>query len=177
MYLVTTAGKLIFNEILPDTFPYINEPTKDNIEGITPTKYFLEMGTNIPEAISKMELVNPFSKKTLQQIIAQVFKRFKTTETSMMLDRLKDLELKHIRLHSKIENTEAILKKIETSIENIDTTLSKFLVIEERVNNNTKDINRITERLVKTDDRFLGILISLLLVGISSLIGFVYNLK
>lgn len=95
----------------------------------------------------------------------------------MEVDRLKDLELKHIRLHSKIENTEAILKKIETSIENIDTTLSKFLVIEERVNNNTKDINRITERLVKTDDRFLGILISLLLVGISSLIGFVYNLK
>ena len=33
-YLVTTAGKLIFNEILPDTFPYINEPSKDNIEGI-----------------------------------------------------------------------------------------------------------------------------------------------
>ena len=94
-YLVTTAGKLIFNEILPDTFPYINEPTKDNIEGITPNKYFLERGTNIPEAIASMPVAGAFAKKTLQQIIAQVFRRYKTTETSMMLDRLKDLGFKY----------------------------------------------------------------------------------
>ena len=94
-YLVTTAGKLIFNEILPDTFPYINEPTKDNIEGITPSKYFLERGTNIPEAIASMPVAGTFAKKTLQQIIAQVFRRYKTTETSMMLDRLKDLGFKY----------------------------------------------------------------------------------
>ena len=94
-YLVTTAGKLIFNEILPDTFPYINEPTKDNIEGITPSKYFLERGTNIPEAIAAMPVAGAFAKKTLQQIIAQVFRRYKTTETSMMLDRLKDLGFKY----------------------------------------------------------------------------------
>lgn len=94
-YLVTTAGKLIFNEILPDTFPYINEPTNDNIEGITPSKYFLERGTNIPEAIASMPVAGAFAKKTLQQIIAQVFRRYKTTETSMMLDRLKDLGFKY----------------------------------------------------------------------------------
>mgnify|MGYP000787257248 FL=1 len=94
-YLVTTAGKLIFNEILPDTFPYINEPTKDNIEGITPSKYFLERGTNIPKAIASMPVAGAFAKKTLQQIIAQVFRRYKTTETSMMLDRLKDLGFKY----------------------------------------------------------------------------------
>ena len=94
-YLVTTAGKLIFNEILPDTCPYINEPSKDNIEGITPNKYFLERGTNIPEAIASMPVAGAFAKKTLQQIIAQVFRRYKTTETSMMLDRLKDLGFKY----------------------------------------------------------------------------------
>ena len=94
-YLVTTAGKLIFNEILPDTFPYINEPSKDNIEGITPNKYFLERGTNIPEAIASIPVAGAFAKKTLQQIIAQVFRRYKTTETSMMLDRLKDLGFKY----------------------------------------------------------------------------------
>ena len=94
-YLVTTAGKLIFNEILPDTFPYINEPTKDNIEGVTPSKYFLERGVNIPEVIKEMPVAGAFAKKTLQQIIAQVFRRYKTTETSMMLDRLKDLGFKY----------------------------------------------------------------------------------
>ena len=94
-YLVTTAGKLIFNEILPDTFPYLNEPSKENIEGITPSRYFLDMGVNIPEEIKKMEPANAFVKKTLTQIIAQIFKRYKTTETSVMLDKLKDLGFKY----------------------------------------------------------------------------------
>ena len=90
-YLVTTVGKIKFNEILPDSFAYVNEPTLDNISNITPNKYFLDRGTNIPEAIKEMPLVQPFAKKTLEQIIAQVFKRYKTTETSSMLDKMKDL--------------------------------------------------------------------------------------
>ena len=94
-YLVTTVGKLKFNEILPDTFPYVEEGTKANIEGITPDKYFLPMGSNIPEEIAKMELVTPFVQKTLGQLIAQVFKRYKTTETSIMLDKLKNLGFKY----------------------------------------------------------------------------------
>ena len=94
-YLVTTVGKIKFNEILPDTFAYINEPSDENISNITPNKYFLEMGTNIPEAIAKMELVKPFAKGTLEKVIAQVFKRYKTTETSTMLDKMKDLGFKY----------------------------------------------------------------------------------
>ncbi len=94
-YLITTPGKLIFNEILPDTFPYINEPTKENIEMITPSKYFVKPGVNIKEAIKEMPLVEPFPVKTLKQIIAQIFKLYKTTETSIMLDRLKDLGFKY----------------------------------------------------------------------------------
>ena len=94
-YLITTCGKIIFNEILPDSYPYINEGTKENIEGITPNKYFLEMGSDIQAEIKKMPLTKPFIKKTLGQIIAQIFKRYKTTETSIMLDKLKDLGFKY----------------------------------------------------------------------------------
>ena len=94
-YLVTTVGKIKFNEILPDSFAYINEPTDDNIQNITPNKYFLEKGTNIPEAIKEMPLVKAFAKGTLEKIIAQVFKRYKTTETSTMLDNMKDLGFKY----------------------------------------------------------------------------------
>ncbi|MBB6284348.1 DNA-directed RNA polymerase subunit beta' [Geobacillus subterraneus] len=89
--LLTTVGKLIFNEILPKSFPYINEPTTENIEGRTPDKYFLDKGVDVREEIRKRELVPPFKKKVLGQIIAEVFKRFKITETSKMLDRMKDL--------------------------------------------------------------------------------------
>ena len=90
-YLVTTVGKLKFNEIFPDSFQYINDGEKENIEGITPNKYFLSMGTNIPEAIAKMPIVKPFGKKVLTKLIAQIYKRYQTTETSIMLDKMKDL--------------------------------------------------------------------------------------
>ncbi|ANB60295.1 DNA-directed RNA polymerase subunit beta' [Anoxybacteroides amylolyticum] len=93
--LITTVGKLIFNEILPKSFPYINEPTQENIEERTPDKYFLDKGVNVKEEIGKRELVPPFKKKILGNIIAEVFKRFKITETSKMLDRMKDLGFKY----------------------------------------------------------------------------------
>lgn len=44
--LITTVGKLVFNEILPTSFPYINEPTKTNLEEETPARYFVERGTD-----------------------------------------------------------------------------------------------------------------------------------
>ena len=90
-YLVTTPGKIIFNEILPDSFPYLCEATSENIDGITPSKYFIEYGENIPEKIKEMPLTTPFNKGALEKIIAQMFKRYKTTETSIFLDKLKDL--------------------------------------------------------------------------------------
>ena len=97
-YLVTTVGKIKFNEILPDSFPFVNEPTDENIQQITPGKYFIDRGKNIPEEIAKMPLVKPFAKGALEKIIAQVFKRYKTTETSIMLDKLKDLGFKYSTL-------------------------------------------------------------------------------
>ncbi|MBS4193369.1 DNA-directed RNA polymerase subunit beta' [Bacillus sp. FJAT-49705] len=93
--LITTVGKLIFNEILPASFPYINEPTRRNLEEETPAKYFVEKGQEVLSIIREMPLVDPFKKKILGNIIAEVFKRYKITETSKMLDRMKDLGFKY----------------------------------------------------------------------------------
>ncbi|MBN2300111.1 MAG: DNA-directed RNA polymerase subunit beta', partial [Acholeplasmataceae bacterium] len=95
MYLVTTLGKLIFNRILPPTFPYLNEPSLNNLENYTPMKYFLKKGVNPKEAMHTMASPGPFKKKFLSQIIAQVFKDLQISETSKMLDRLKDLGFKY----------------------------------------------------------------------------------
>ncbi|MGN1371852.1 MAG: DNA-directed RNA polymerase subunit beta', partial [Candidatus Coprovivens sp.] len=144
-YLVTTAGKLIFNEILPDSFPYINEASKENIENITPSKFFLPMGVNIKEEISKMEPVNPFIKKNLSQIIAQIFKRYKTIETSTVLDAMKDLGFKYSTVAgitvSAFDIIEAKDKndKIEAAQEKVDKINKQFqrglITEEERFNN------------------------------------------
>ncbi|MFW7433339.1 DNA-directed RNA polymerase subunit beta' [Vagococcus carniphilus] len=93
--LITTAGKVIFNEIMPPEFPYLNEPTDYNLTVQTPDKYFVEAGTDIPAFIKEQPQIGPFKKKNLGNIIAEVFKRFKITETSKMLDRMKDLGYKH----------------------------------------------------------------------------------
>ncbi|WAA12386.1 DNA-directed RNA polymerase subunit beta' [Fervidibacillus halotolerans] len=95
MLLLTTVGKLIFNEILPKSFPYINEPTKQNLEERTPDQFFVPSNVNVKEVIASRDLVPPFKKGYLGNIISEVFKRYKITETSKMLDRMKDLGFKY----------------------------------------------------------------------------------
>ncbi|WP_176727881.1 DNA-directed RNA polymerase subunit beta' [Staphylococcus xylosus] len=96
--LLTSVGKVIFNEIIPDSFAYINEPTQTNLENKTPERYFIaptEIGEGGLKAyFDEQELIKPFNKNFLGNIIAEVFNRFSITDTSMMLDRMKDLGFK-----------------------------------------------------------------------------------
>lgn len=105
-YLITTYGKLTFNEILPRSFAYLNEPTLINLQKQkdpetgeerykTPDKYFVHPGTNIREYINNMDIVPPFKKGFLSNIISEVFIVFKINETSKMLDKLKNLGFKY----------------------------------------------------------------------------------
>lgn len=96
--LATSVGKIIFNEIIPDSFAYINEPTQENLERKTPNRYFIDPTTlgegGLKKYFENEELIEPFNKKFLGNIIAEVFNRFSITDTSMMLDRMKDLGFK-----------------------------------------------------------------------------------
>ncbi|SDC77953.1 DNA-directed RNA polymerase subunit beta' [Melghirimyces thermohalophilus] len=90
--LLTTVGKLIFNEIFPDEFPYINEPSKSNVENGTPDKYFvLEKGVNIREKIKSMPVQSALKKGFLGSLIGECFRRFGTKETSVLIDNMKAL--------------------------------------------------------------------------------------
>ena len=142
-YLVTTVGKLKFNEIMPDSFAYINEPTLDNIQGITPNKYFIKKGENIPEKIKEMPLVKAFPKGTLENVIAQIFKRYKTTETSIMLDKLKDLGFKY-----------STVSGITVSVSDVVTSDKKEEIIAE-ANKMVSNINKQYNRgLITNEERF-----------------------
>ncbi len=131
-YLVTTAGKLLFNEIFPDTFQYINDASDENIERLTPSKYFLDRGTNIREAIQKMPLVTALNKGALGKLIAQIYKRYQTTETSVMLDKLKDLGFKYSTLSgisiaiSDIQESKSKKQIVEESQAMVDTVNKQF---------------------------------------------------
>ena len=138
--LVTTVGKLLFNEIMPDEFPYLNEPSMENLEVATPDKYFLEPGSNIKEEIAKQPIVLPFKKKNLGLIIAEVFKRFHITETSMMLDRMKDLGYKY--------STRAGLT---VGIADISVAGNKKTILSD-AHNQVDEISKLFRRGLITDD-------------------------
>ena len=139
-YLVTTPGKLIFNSIFPDSFQYVNDGSKENIEKITPSKYFLDQGTNIPEAIKNMEVTGPFAKGILTQLISQIYKRYQTTETSIMLDKLKDLGFKY-----------STLSGISIGVGDIIESQSKPAIIEE-ANKKVSQVNKQFKRGLITDN-------------------------
>ncbi|MEV5114835.1 DNA-directed RNA polymerase subunit beta' [Peribacillus frigoritolerans] len=138
--LITTVGKLIFNEILPKSFPYINEPTRYNLETKTPEKYFVEKGANIPELIKSQPAIDPFKKKILGNIIAEVFKRFKITETSKMLDRMKDLGFKYSTKAGitvgvadivVLKEKQGIITEAQTKVDNVLKQFRRGLITED----------------------------------------------
>ena len=97
-YLFTTVGKMIFNSILPPEFPYLNEKTPENLKVATPVKYFLDPSKGIENSINELKArpaLDAFNKKFIASIIARVFEDYKITETSKMLDRIKDLGYKY----------------------------------------------------------------------------------
>src|SRR5690606_29045749 len=73
-------------------FPYINEPTKANLIQGTPDKYFVyEKGANLVERIRQVPDAGGIGKDFLGSIIAECFRRYATTQTSVILDKIKEL--------------------------------------------------------------------------------------
>ncbi|MBQ4253470.1 MAG: DNA-directed RNA polymerase subunit beta', partial [Erysipelotrichaceae bacterium] len=89
-YLVTTVGKIIFNQMFPEDFPYVNE-VKGDWNKQTPDYCFVEPGSDIPAAIANLPLLKPIKKGDLGSIISEVFSRYAdSNETYIYFDRIKD---------------------------------------------------------------------------------------
>ena len=138
----------------------------ENLEVATPDKYFLEPGANIKEEIAKREIVSPFKKKNLGQIIAEVFKRFHITETSMMLDRMKDLGYKFstragltvgIADISVADNKKEILEEAHKQVDNISKLFRRGLITDdERYERVIETWNKAKDDIQKALIRTLG---------------------
>ena len=165
--LITTVGKLIFNEILPKSFPYINEPTQENLEVKTAERFFVDKGANVVELIKAQPLIDPFKKGYLGKIIAEVFKRFKITETSKMLDRMKDLGFKYSTKAGitvgvadivVLEEKKLIITEAQTKVDNVLKQFRRGLITEEERYDRVISIwsaakDEIQAKLMKSLDR------------------------
>ena len=173
-FVLTTVGKMIFNKILPEEFPYINEPSLTNLVDKTPDKYFMERHisltdyqnfvSNNPELQNlehpeKKVKVRPFSKKFLSMIIDEVFKRYHITETSKMLDNLKDLGFKYSTISGLtisasdvivLEEKDELIKQAEANIDEVTEMYNIGLITnKERRNLVTKEWQDVRNRTEK----------------------------
>ncbi|URN96179.1 MAG: DNA-directed RNA polymerase subunit beta' [Candidatus Pristimantibacillus lignocellulolyticus] len=90
--LCTTIGKVIFNEIFPSEFPYINEATKTNLINGIPDHYFVyEKGADLQKIMNDFPIAPAVGKDYLGTIIAECFRKYHTTKTSVILDLIKQL--------------------------------------------------------------------------------------
>jgi len=118
-YLITTVGKIIFNQIFPDNFPYINEINEKNKDdfGKFAESYFVSFAdiskwakdnavaydenTDLLQVyIAKQPLRQPIKKKQLGYIIDAVFHKYGTSKTSAVLDKIKDQGFKYSTVSS-----------------------------------------------------------------------------
>ena len=112
----------------------------------TPDKYFLEPGQDIQTVIDSLEINAPFKKKNLGNIIAETFKRLRTTETSAFLDRLKDLGYYH-----------STLAGLTVGIADIPVIDNKQEIID-AAHHRVEEINKAFRRgLMTEDDRYVAV--------------------
>ena len=110
-YLVTSVGKLIFNDIFPDDFPYINDAVKDSDsnatllaklqadfispEELAKKKEFASAENPLAAYVASRPLKAAIGKNSLGPLIDLIFKNYGTTKTSAVLDKLKDQGFKY----------------------------------------------------------------------------------
>ena len=164
--MVTTVGKILFNDIMPDDLPYLQEPNNANLTEKTPDKYFLAPGQDIRTVIDSLDINVPFKKKNLGNIIAEIFKRFRTTETSAFLDRLKDLGYYHSTLAGLtvgiadipvIDNKQEIIDAAHTKVEQINKAFRRGLMTDDdryvAVTTTWREAKEeLEQRLIETQD-------------------------
>ena len=158
-YLVTTLGKLLFNKILPNTFPYFNAPKDIEFIDNTPDIFFYSISSGIhpTQFLKELPLQEPFKKKTLSAIIGRVFKECSLAQTSYMLDRLKDLGFKYstesglsisfsdVKVYS---NKEYEINEANKKVELFENQLQEGLISHEVKTKNVLDIWEATRKKI-----------------------------
>ena len=87
--LLTTVGKIIFNDVFPADFPYINNADFNNF---LPERNFISIrGLNPGEVLTKLPLNEPIKKDFLGDLVFRCYRKYGNTRTAEILDEIKRL--------------------------------------------------------------------------------------
>ncbi|CAM5778814.1 MULTISPECIES: DNA-directed RNA polymerase subunit beta' [Brevibacillus] len=169
---VTTVGKLIFNEIFPPELPFINVPTKANLQKGVPNDFFIfDKGVNVKEFIAKLPDQGAVKKGFLGTIISECFRRFGTMETSKILDKIKELGFTYstkagitIAVADIVvpEKKKEILEEADQKVQTVMAQYRRGLITEDErydrvISIWSKAKDEVTEVLMKSMDKFNAI--------------------
>ncbi|MBD0384628.1 DNA-directed RNA polymerase subunit beta' [Paenibacillus sp. WST5] len=170
--LITTIGKIIFNEIFPSDFPFINEPTKTNLlNGIPDSHFVFEKGADLRAIMLDRSENKAVGKEYLGSIIAECFRKYHTTQTSVILDKIKELGFTYstkagitVAVSDVVVPTEkeAILKDCEEKVRVVTNQYRRGLITDEERYDRviaiwSKAKDEITEILMKSLDKYNSI--------------------
>jgi len=138
-YILTSVGKMFFNSIFPYDFPYLNNKNTANYKTDL-EEYFVPKGSDIPKLIAKRPLLTPFGSKDLSAIIKEVFARYGTSKTSVILDKMKDQGFKYATVSGltvalsdivKLENKQDIIAEGDRRVDDITEQYQQGLLTDE----------------------------------------------
>ena len=171
-YLLTSVGKVIFNQIFPSDFPYLNEVNSRNIANDLP-EYFVPMGSDVKSIIASMPLRAPVKKGDLGKIINEIFQRYDrkgNPKTSAVLDKMKDQGFQYATVAGFtisiddihiVEGKEEILAEGDKKVAEIEEMYELGMLTEEERHSSVVNVwtnvndtvkNKLTEQ-VKRDSR------------------------
>jgi DNA-directed RNA polymerase subunit beta' len=95
--LVTSVGRLVFNRIFPDDFPYINDAVEDPVDESVLTGAVIdsERDRSIEEIVKEAPTGRPVKKGFLVELIAMCHQRYGNAKTAMILDNLKTIGFRY----------------------------------------------------------------------------------
>ncbi|NMB42244.1 MAG: DNA-directed RNA polymerase subunit beta' [Firmicutes bacterium] len=95
-FLLTTPGKLFFNEIFPDDFPYINNADEETL--LQKEHLFSNENRTISKArenLREFTLNNAIKKDFMVYLISLCYRKYDNTKTAEILDQIKKLGFKY----------------------------------------------------------------------------------
>ena len=137
--VVTTVGRILFNNVVPQNLGYVDRSNPDNI--------------------CDLEINYPVKKNDLGKIVGDCYDKFGTTECSKLVDRLKETGYKYSTLASVSVNMydiqepkekAEILKEAEGKVQENEKLLRRGLItLEEKIDKNVAIWNEAVTEVQK----------------------------
>lgn len=135
-FLFTTPGKLIFNKVFPDDFPYVNE---SSTKPLNKEDLFVLYGKNPEEIIKGVPLRQPLKKGMLGEIVALCYRKYGNTRTSEIMNDIKKTGFKYatragvtVAISDVVipEAKKHILQRAEKEVEAVEKQFRRGLITE-----------------------------------------------